>query len=50
MCGRAAGVARFNAAVAGDPRVTAAVVQVVGAKGHDRIALAVIDLRGGDRS
>jgi predicted O-methyltransferase YrrM len=45
---RAAGVARFNDAVAADARVTAAVVQVVGAKGHDGIALAVVNARGGD--
>jgi caffeoyl-CoA O-methyltransferase len=38
----AAGVARFNEALARDPRVTAAVVQTVGAKGHDGIALAVV--------
>lgn len=38
----AAGVARFTAALAADPRVTGAVTQVVGAKGHDGLALAVV--------
>lgn len=38
----AAGVARFNAALAGEPRLTGAVTQVVGAKGHDGLALAVV--------
>jgi caffeoyl-CoA O-methyltransferase len=37
-----AGLRRFNAAVATDPRVTAAIVQVVGAKGHDGLALALV--------
>lgn len=36
------GVQRFNAALAQDPRVTAAIVQQVGVKGHDGMALAVI--------
>jgi caffeoyl-CoA O-methyltransferase len=36
------GVQRFNAALARDPRVAAAFVQQVGAKGHDGMALAVI--------
>jgi caffeoyl-CoA O-methyltransferase len=38
----AAGVARFNSALASDPRVTGAITQVVGAKGHDGLALAVV--------
>lgn len=38
----AAGVARFNAALAADPRVTGAITQVVGTKGHDGLALAVV--------
>jgi caffeoyl-CoA O-methyltransferase len=37
-----AGVQRFNAVLAQDHRVAAAVVQQVGAKGHDGMALAVI--------
>jgi caffeoyl-CoA O-methyltransferase len=37
-----AGVQRFNAALARDPRVTATVVQQVGTKGHDGMALAVV--------
>ncbi|CAN5162876.1 O-methyltransferase [soil metagenome] len=37
-----AGVQRFNAAVAADPRVAAAVVQQVGVKGHDGMAIAVV--------
>ena len=36
------GVQRFNAALAGDPRLAGAVVQMVGAKGHDGMALAVV--------
>ena len=36
------GVQRFNAALASDPRLTAAVVQQIGAKGHDGMALAVV--------
>lgn len=36
------GAQRFNAALASDPRVTAAVVQQVGVKGHDGMALAVV--------
>jgi len=36
------GVQRLNAAVAQDRRVAAAVVQQVGAKGHDGMALAVV--------
>ncbi len=38
----AAGVARFNSALASDPRVTGAITQVVGTKGHDGLALAVV--------
>lgn len=37
-----AGVRRFNAALADEPRVTGAVVQMVGTKGHDGMALAVV--------
>jgi predicted O-methyltransferase YrrM len=37
-----AGVQRFNAAVASEPRVTAAFVQQVGVKGHDGMAIAVV--------
>lgn len=37
-----AGVQRFNAALAAEPRVTASVVQMVGAKGHDGMAFAVV--------
>jgi caffeoyl-CoA O-methyltransferase len=36
------GVRRFNAALAADDRLTATVTQVVGAKGHDGIAIAVV--------
>ncbi|MDQ3640046.1 MAG: class I SAM-dependent methyltransferase [Actinomycetota bacterium] len=36
------GVQRFNAALAGDPRVVAVVVQQVGVKGHDGMAIAVV--------
>ncbi|MBA2530046.1 MAG: O-methyltransferase [Euzebyales bacterium] len=36
------GVQRFNAALAADPRVAAAVVQQVGVKGHDGMAIAVV--------
>jgi caffeoyl-CoA O-methyltransferase len=38
----AAGVARFNAALAADSRVTGVVTQLVGHKGHDGMALAVV--------
>ena len=38
----AAGVARFNSALAADPRVTGVVTQLVGEKGHDGMALAVV--------
>ena len=36
------GAQRFNAALAGDPRLRAAFVQQVGIKGHDGMALAVV--------
>jgi caffeoyl-CoA O-methyltransferase len=36
------GVQRFNAALGQDPRVAAVVLQEVGIKGHDGIALAVV--------
>lgn len=36
------GVQRFNAALAADPRVVAVVVQQVGVKGHDGMAIAVV--------
>ena len=38
----AAGVERFNAALAADDRVTGAITQVVGTKGHDGLAIAVV--------
>lgn len=38
----AEGARRFNAALAADPRVTAAFVQQVGVKGHDGMAIAVV--------
>lgn len=41
-----AGIQRFNAALAGDPRVAAVVVQQVGVKGHDGMALAVVQETG----
>lgn len=37
-----AGVQRFNAALADDPRVTGCIVQQVGVKGHDGMAIAVV--------
>lgn len=37
-----AGIQRFNAALAAEPRVTASVIQMVGAKGHDGMAFAVV--------
>lgn len=37
-----AGIQRFNALVARDPRVTACVLQQVGVKGHDGMAIAVV--------
>jgi caffeoyl-CoA O-methyltransferase len=36
------GVQRFNAALAAEPRVTAVILQTVGMKGHDGMALAVV--------
>jgi predicted O-methyltransferase YrrM len=38
----AAGVCRFNAAVAADPRLEGTVIQTVGSKGHDGLAFAVV--------
>lgn len=38
----AAGVHRFNAALAADDRLTGTVIQTVGAKGHDGMAIAVV--------
>lgn len=38
----ARGAARFNEAVASDPRLEAAIVQHVGVKGHDGMAFAVV--------
>jgi caffeoyl-CoA O-methyltransferase len=38
----AAGVHRFNAALAADDRLVGTVVQTVGAKGHDGMAIAVV--------
>ena len=39
---RVAGAQRFNAALAQNPGVSAAIIQTVGAKGHDGMALAVV--------
>ena len=36
------GVRRFNAALAAEPRVAATVIQLVGSKGHDGMAFAVV--------
>ncbi len=36
------GVRRFNEMLAADPRVTATILQMVGSKGHDGLALAVV--------
>jgi caffeoyl-CoA O-methyltransferase len=36
------GVRRFNAALAAEPRVTASVIQTVGSKGYDGLAIAVV--------
>ncbi len=36
------GIRRFNAALASEPRVTATVVQTVGSKGHDGLAIALV--------
>jgi caffeoyl-CoA O-methyltransferase len=42
---RAEGMRRFNEALARDPRVIATEIQVVGVKGHDGLAFAIV--RGG---
>jgi caffeoyl-CoA O-methyltransferase len=39
---RVVGARRFNAALAQNPSVAAAIIQTVGAKGHDGMALAVV--------
>ncbi len=36
------GIRRFNEKLAADPRVIATVLQVVGSKGHDGLALALV--------
>jgi len=36
------GVRRFNAALAAEPRVTATVIQTVGSKGYDGLAIAIV--------
>ena len=36
------GVQRFNAALAADPRVTSVILQTVGAKGHDGMAVTLV--------
>jgi predicted O-methyltransferase YrrM len=36
------GVRRFNAALAAEPRVTATIIQTVGSKGYDGLAIAVV--------
>jgi predicted O-methyltransferase YrrM len=36
------GVQRFNAALAAEPRVTATVIQTVGSKGYDGLAIALV--------
>lgn len=36
------GIRRFNAALALEPRVTATVIQTVGSKGHDGLAIALV--------
>jgi predicted O-methyltransferase YrrM len=36
------GIRRFNEKLAADPRLTAVVIQVVGSKGHDGLALALV--------
>lgn len=40
---RVLGVRRFNAALAGDPRVTATAIQTVGSKGYDGFAIALVN-------
>jgi predicted O-methyltransferase YrrM len=37
-----AGIRRFNEKLAAEPRVTAAAIQVVGCKGHDGLAVALV--------
>lgn len=37
------GVRRFNAALATEPRVTATVIQTVGSKGYDGLAIAIVN-------
>ncbi|RUT01859.1 O-methyltransferase [Dulcicalothrix desertica PCC 7102] len=37
------GVRRFNAALAAEPRVTATVIQTVGSKGYDGLAIALVN-------
>ncbi len=37
-----AGVKRFNAALAVNPAVTATIIQTIGAKEHDGMALAIV--------
>lgn len=37
-----AGIQRFNAALAAEPRTASTIVQIVGDKGHDGLALAVV--------
>lgn len=37
------GVRRFNAALASEPRVTATVIQTVGSKGYDGLAIAIVN-------
>jgi predicted O-methyltransferase YrrM len=39
---RVAGAQRFNAALAQNPSVSGAIIQTVGAKGHDGMAIAVV--------
>jgi len=38
-----AGVKRFNEALAATPSVTATIIQTVGAKDHDGMALAIVN-------
>lgn len=35
-------VRRFNAALAAEPRVTATIIQTVGSKGYDGLAIAIV--------
>ncbi len=39
---RVQGTRRFNQLLADEPRVTATVIQTVGRKGHDGIAIAIV--------